>query len=284
MKKLLITLASILVIAWVALSVLSLGGENEAERLLYKALKAGQKMAANPDVVPPAVAAQVEKGLLTVLKRYPTSGVAVVAEMKLAEFYVFMKKYDKSIETLDNIIRNQKTNAIVSSQALFLKGGIFEKQNQWSKALAVYGILRDRYEETPLGLQVPIYIADYYARNAKTEEADRAYNDAITFYGRLSTKKKGTAVGYWSSEYLLKAYISIKRYEDAGRVLEEVLNSYPADFSYMQNLGAVEPIFVKQLNKPEKALEIYKSVAQKANDKRLKEMLQDKIEIMEKQK
>ena len=282
MKKTLITLSSLLVAVFIVLSIASSGGIYDAEKLLYSALRAGEKIMANPDVVPPSAARSIENKLQYIVKNYPGTPIAEIARMKIAEFYALTKNYDKAIEALDEVIYSSEKKLPELSQALFLKGNIYEKKNQWFKALAVYGTLRDRCKDTPLGLQIPLYVADYYTKNSMAAEAISAYNDAATFYDRVSKERRGTIVGYWASTYLVISYLNLKRFEDAGRVVEEIINSYPGTASYTQHLPSVEYIFVKQLKEPQKALGIYKSVQQKTNNAQLQAVLKKKISELEK--
>lgn len=282
MKRTLIILSSILIAVFIALSILSSGGTYDAEKLLYGALRAGKKIMANPDVVPPSVAIYIEKNLRHIVRNYPGTSVAETARMKIAEFYVLTKHYDKAIEALDDIIYSSEKNMPKLSHALFLKGNVYEKKNQWFKALAVYRTLRDRCEDTALGLQIPLYVADYYTKNSMAAEAIGAYNDAASFYKRVSREKRGTIAGYRASNYLASSYMNLKRFDDAGRVVEEIMNSYPSTASYTQHLPSVEYIFVKQLKEPKKALEIYKRVQQKTKNARLQAVLKKKISELEK--
>jgi len=40
-------------------------------------------------------------------------------------------------------------------------------------------ILKDKYYNTPLGLQIPLYIAQYYKNNDKFAEAEKEFNNLV---------------------------------------------------------------------------------------------------------
>lgn len=280
MKKTSFILIAILVAVYLILSALGSGGEYPAEKLLYSAIKANQKIIANPDVVPPALFASVEKKLQAVPEKYPKTNAAKSAHMVLAEFYLVNKKYDKSLQTLDTIIGLYKQDAGMLSKAYFLKGNIYEREGQWNKALKEYETVRDKYSETTLGFQIPIYIGNYYSSKGRDAEAARVYNEAVTFYGEIEKQNRSKGLGYLASAFLADSYMRLNKYEEAGKVIEDTIENYPSRMTYIQCLPKVEVIYVKKLQKPDKAIEIYSKVKEKTTDKKLKGFLDKKIETL----
>ena len=266
MKKVTLSLIAILVVVGISLSIISRGGEYAAERLFYRAIKASKKIAINPDVAPPRLVSSVEKDLKSVLEKYPDTNAAKAAHLALAEFYLSRKKYDEALSTLNDIIGTEDQSITILSRAHFFKGSLYEKQDQWDKALKEYMILRDTYTDTQLGLQVPIHIGRYYTVKGREAEADEAYREAVVFYEKLERDNRGKILGYAASTLLRETYISLRQYEQAGRVLEDTINNYPAQLTFVQQLPYVELIFVKALKRPEKAIEIYKNVKKKTKN------------------
>jgi len=281
MKKTVYVLIALLIIVYLLLSLLGRDNEYAAERALYRAAKAYQKIAVNPDVVPPAMFTAVEGQLKLILEKYPKTNAAKAAQFALAEFYNLNKKYDESINVLDTIINSAANNSILLSKAHFLKGNVYERQHKTGKASAEYAILRDKYKETPLGLKAPIFIGDCYARSEKYAEADKAYNEAANFYGKLEKDYRGKAVGYLASNFLLQIYAHLDKYNEAGKVIEDTIDNYPSEYTYSQYAPSVEAIFVKKLNNPAKAVEIYKRILEKSKDKRLKKVLGQRVGALE---
>ncbi len=284
MKKLLISLILILIVVGMALSVLGGRDEYAAEKLFYRAMMTHKKIVINPDVVPPKMVASVEKNLKAILERYPESRTAKAVPIALAEFYVMNKKYDKAIAALDMLIKAKDQDASLLSKAYFFKGAIYERQDQWDKALEEYKILRDEYTDTSLGLQVPLYIGRYYTKKSKEAEADKAYREAAVFYEKLEKDNEGKILGYVASSMLREAYINLGDYEQAGKIVEDTISDYPSQVTFVQQLPYVELIFVNKLKRPEKAIEIYKNVQEKTQDDKIKEILQDKISELEEEK
>ncbi len=198
--------------------------------------------------------------------------------MALAELYFIDKEYAKAHITLDEIIEIEGQDVPMLAKAHFFKGSIYEKQDQWEKALEEYAILQDRYANTTLGLQVPLYIGRYYDGKGRDAEADQAYRDAVAFYDTLARDNEGSMLGYAASNMLRESYVSLKNYEQAGKVIEDTINKYPSLQLITQQLPYVEILYVYALKRPEKAIEIYKNVQGMTENTQIIEVLQKKID------
>ncbi|MCX5666234.1 MAG: tetratricopeptide repeat protein [Candidatus Omnitrophica bacterium] len=284
MKKIIYLMLSVLIILGVALAMAGSGGEYAPEKLFYRAMKNNEKIAINPDVAPPKLLETVENGLKKLLEKYPNANIARDASMALAEFYIVNKNYDKAHPTIDKIMKKYAKDEAIFSAALFLKGRAYELQGNWPKALKEFETLRDKYTQIQIGMQIPIYIAKYYESKGREADTKRAYSDAVEFYQRLQRENSGKLLGYGASVFLLQTYILSEDYEQAGKVLEETLNKYMSQIAITQLLPQVENIYVKKLNRPEKAIEIYKSVIAKVKNKQFVQSVQKRITVLEAKK
>lgn len=277
MKKIIITLVMILVVSGVVLSLIS-DGEYAAERLFYRAMKNNAKILINPDVAPPVMLSNVENDLNKILTKYPKTDIIKTAQLTLAEFYIDTKKYPKALATLDQFISKYKDNPFIASKAQFLKGLVYEKQDNRDSAVKEYDLLTDKYANTPLGVQAPMYIARYYFRKQMQPEAEAAFSRAVSYYRGIEEQNRGKPLGYAASNLLIQAYAGLRQYEEAGRVVEDTINNYPLSLAVRDQLPNIELIYVRVLNKPNKAIEVFSSVKDKVKDARLKAFLGKKIE------
>lgn len=277
MKKIVYILISILILTSIVFSVLPGGREYAAEKLFFRADRAIRKIAANPDVVPPALRASAENNLRAILEKYPETNIAGNAQEALVQFYMLTKEYDKAISVLDEIINIPEQDNAILAKTYFIKGNVYEMQGQSDKALAEYRKVRDEYTDTPVGIQVPLYIGVYHKRSGREAQADSAYKQAVTLYTRIAKEDERKPVKYMASTLLAQTYINLKRYKEAGDVIEDIINTYPAPLTYRQHLPIVDFIFVKMLNRPEKAIEIYSGIKEKSTDANLNKMLKTRI-------
>lgn len=284
MKKLILILSGVLILIYGILAIISSQGDYLAEKLFYRAMKNYNKIMLNPEVVPPKMLATTENNLQKILKKFPESEIAKTAYMKLAEFYLINSNYEQTHATLDALINKYEQDIALASRAQFLKGVAYERQNQWPRALSEYMILRDKYTNTPLGLQIPFYIGNYYTAKGKAVEASIAYTEAALFYEKLETENRGKLLGYAAANLLIHTYMKLENYEKAGGLLEATLNNYPSLLAFSQQLPKVEQIFVHQLKNPQKAIEIYQSVRAKTDAAEIIKVIGERIAALEAEK
>jgi len=282
-KKTIWAMALVLITVYAVFAVIGARGEYSAEKLLYGAIKMNEKITANPDVVPPKLLNDIEKKMNKLLEKYPDTEVVKTANIKLAEFYIAYKKYDQALAQADKIIKKYEKNPAILSMAYFLKGVAYEKQDKWPSALKEYRTIRDKYTDTQLGMQMPIYIANYYSRKGREAQAKEAYGEAARFYEKIERENSKKALGYMASLFLIQTYIKADNVESAGRQVEETLNKYFSQMAIMQLLPLVESIIVTKLNEPNKAVEIYKTVLAKSKDEKFNKVLQKRIEELSKE-
>jgi tetratricopeptide (TPR) repeat protein len=284
MKQIVIVLIAVLIAVYVALSVLGSNSEYAAERLFYRAVKTNSRLAINPDVAPPAMLKAVENDLNRILKRFSGTNTAMAAHVALAEFYLSHKKYDQALAAINNCMGLYKHDVNILSRMQFLKGMAYEKQDRWDKALREYILLRDKYSTTSLGMQIPLYIGRYYLIKEMDGDAGDAYNKAIVFYKELEKKNRNNINGYAAANLLLRVYMDRRQYEKAGKTVQDIINNYPLMLSFRDQLPNIEIIYVKLLNRPEKAVEIFKSIQDKVKDPKIKEFLQKRMDLFVKSK
>ena len=278
MKKYIYILIVILFAAYLGFFLLNSKGEYRAEKLFYSAAQIKDKIASNPDVIPPALFSSAEKKLKTICEKYPKSKLAMPSRIMLIELYTLNKEHDKAIAVLDTILDTPKQSRDVLSNAHFAKGNIYEKQEKWDDALAQYQLLRNELNDTLHGLQMPLYIGDFHSRIKKQAQANEAYDNAVVFYKKIAVEDKGKVLGYMASALLEESYMRLGKFEEAGKAAQDTLNNYASSLTYMQYLPKIDFIYVKTLNNPSKAVDIYKGIMHKTNDPKLKKQLAKRIE------
>lgn len=284
MKKIILILIAILAGLYIVLAVLGSRGEYTAEKLYYDVIRAGNKIAANPDVVPPKLIDYIEVKMKTLLQKFPNSEVAKAVDIKLAEFYIGNKKYDPAIAHLDKVIKKYEKNRVMLSMAYFLKGVAYEKQDKWADALKQYHIVCDNYPDTQIGLQVPIYIGNYYIMKGRESDAKQAYDEAIQFYKKLEKENSNKPLGYMASLFAIQTYMRTDNFEAAAAGIEENLNKYSSPMTLGQMIPLIESVIVTKLNNPERAIAIYKSILEKSKDPRLNNALEKRIKQLSEKK
>ncbi|MFH0731618.1 MAG: tetratricopeptide repeat protein [Candidatus Omnitrophota bacterium] len=282
-RGIIFSLGLILIIVYILLTIYGQSPEYKAEKLFYRATKNIQKITQNPDVIPPKLFTSVENDLNKVIKNFSQTDVAKTAQMVLIEFYIATNKYDKAITGIDTVISKPGGDLATLSKAHFLKATVYEKQDKWSKALEEYTTLKDRYANTFLGLQAALYIANHYSKAGDAVRAEQSYAEAAAFYSKTEKDNKATALGYMAATLLVQSYVGLTKFEDAGKMVQDIINNYPSPSTFEQQLPAVEFIYVKTLKMPQQAIQIYSDMKEKAVDNRFKAILEKRIEALKKE-
>lgn len=284
MKKLIITLTLILIVVYGGLAAIGSGGEYAAEKLFHGAMKKAHDIVTNPDVAPPAQIASVEKQLKLLIKKYPGANITKFGHIGLLEFYTVTKKYEEALKEIEDIRRVYSSDPGILSTAQFAKGIVYERQDNWDRAVKEYKILEEKYPTTQLGIQIPLYIGKHYDSKGMYGEAGNTYRDAIAFYTGMKKNYSGKAIGYTASVLLIQTYLNLKDYESAGSATEDTLHKYASPAAFIQLLPLVQNIYVENLNNPKKAIELYEFVLTKTKDRRLEKILKQKIKLLEEKK
>jgi len=280
MKKIIFILIGILVGVYMILSIITSGKEYAAERLMFRAARSYAKIRANPDVAPPGMLISVEKDLRALISRYPETPSGRMAHLSLAEIYASTEKYDEAIGSLAAFIAATKDDVSSLSRAHFLKAIAYEKLDNWDKALEDLKVLQTVYVGTPIGMQVPIYIAQHHLRAGDLAGTKEAFKEAVIFYQKIKEKEKGTTIGYMASTFMIHAYLGLEEYTTAGAALEDIIKNYSTDMTFMQIIPYIDMIFLEKLNDPEKAKALYRHILDKAVDGRLKNAVKGKIDAL----
>lgn len=277
-RKVIFLIIAILAAVFVVLSILNIGSEYTAERLLYKTMSTYDTLPLLPHESYFGKQTFVEDNLRSIITKFPKGNSAKAAYLNLATLYMETKKYDEAISVTDEIMKKYGMDSFISSRAQFIKAVSYEKKGKWKKALEELTTLQHKYPETRFGLQVPFYVVRYYVENKKTAEANKSGEEAIAYYNEVKKEYKGKGFGYLASDLLMQTYITLKRYEEAGRALQNTFANYPVA---PQQLPYVELIFVDTLERPETAVTIYKFLLTKTKDAKLKNFLRERIKELE---
>jgi tetratricopeptide (TPR) repeat protein len=277
MLKLSSVLIVILAITFGFLYFADINGEINAEKMLYKGLKSYRKLQVNPEVAPAGMINRIEDIFGEVIDRYPESETAKTSRIKLLEIYFNHKKYDKAIALAEELIKKHPEDPVLLSRIQFIKIAAFELSENVDAALSELEILKQQYPDTPLGVQAPLYKALHFEKNKQINEATKAYREAAAYYENMAQERAGTIGGYVANLLLMQTHIKLKNYSEAGSLIEKIMEEYKAPQTIIQQLPYIEFVFVKKLNKPEKAIELYEDVKEMFDNEKMEKFLDGKI-------
>ena len=258
------------------------GDEYPAEKLYWKAGKFSGQIFRNPKGTP---SSQYEKAIAAfrkVVRKYPDSKNAREAQLKIGELYVAWENFPQAIKEFEKAIQKYPGNTILCSTAQFAIGACYEKQENWKEALVAYRKLFSDYKNTPLGIQVPLYIAQYYQRNEKNKEANKAFRQAIKDYKKIVKDHPNSKIAYVVQDYIVVCYGSLKQWRKAINSLEKFFKDYPESPKAAQSLLTIAGIYRNQLKEPQKAIAIYRQFLKEYPDSKLTHTVRKVLQESEK--
>lgn len=186
------------------------------------------------------------------ISKEPNNDVALV---KLAELYLYVRKYDQSMELLNRALKANKTNA----KAYFIKGYVFKEKGDTTKALSSFQTAIEQDQEyynaymqmgllfsarkNPLALQ---YYNNALNINPKSEEAiygigmffmeTGEYNKSIDQFTNLLKLNPKNTDAHFNLGYIHFKYLKV--YQQAIKHFNDAINADPnfAKAYYMRGL------------------------------------------------
>ncbi|MFH1593583.1 MAG: hypothetical protein ABID09_02670 [Candidatus Omnitrophota bacterium] len=266
MRRLVLSIIIVLSVIFAVLFKINMKGDFTAEKDFYNIKRSYSQMPRNPDATLVGNQAHIEKDLIQFIKKFPQTIAAKHAHLMLATLFLEKEKFAEAIALASYITKKYKEDATISSYAQFIKAQSYEIKKDWEKALDEYDILMYEYTQTSVGAKAPLYVARYYAQNDMPAEAQEAYKKAALFYDELEKKNRDSLLGLLYSNLLVATYVYLENFEEAGKVVEGAIVNYAQPAALAGLVDQVYDIFVRKLNRPEKAMEIYSGLLQKTQE------------------
>jgi tetratricopeptide (TPR) repeat protein len=283
MKKTLITLFGFLILAHMVLSIINAKSEYQAERAIWKVNREFAKISKDPTSVPEVSFEKVAKDYERFTKQYPKTVLTPIAHLLIGRVYATAGNYAKSREIYEEVAAKYKDKAEISSQAVFEISRTYFLEKKQQDVISTYVRIRDNYPFTEIGFQVPILIAEYYANIGDSEGSQKALNDAVDYYKKLSDKYKNSEVEFNALRSVAICYIAAKKWDKAVETLGQTF----IQFSDAKHLGggradrlikSINSISLARLKDYDLPIGIYeKFIAQNPKhpfNKKLEEMIQ----------
>ncbi len=281
MKKTLLSFIGVLVGLFFILTVLDLKGDYAVEEIIWNANKRLSEAARNPEVVPDKVFVQIADQYQKVISNYPKSKHAPIAHIFLGRVNLAKKDYETARQKFNVLFEKFPENKGICAEALSAIGSSYELQNNWPEALKVYERLKSNYPTTDLGLSVPLYIANHYAKNNQASDAQGAFSAAIAYYNKMAADNAETAVGLKSFQLLSNCYLAQKKWTDAVNVMGRILLKYPSPNVSVPMVKAVNAIVLTQIRDFDIAIQLYREFIDQNPESPLNKTLSEMIKAFE---
>lgn len=212
---------------------------------------------------------QTINALKKVVSGYPAWKKSAEIQFRIGEMYIARKDFDNARKELMEVVMNFPEQQELCAHAQFLIGSLFEKQGDWKEALHNYEELIERYPNTTVGLQVPLYIAHYYQRHNLKKESERTYADATHKYTNLIEKNPYSKLVPVIQYFVTLAYGRQEKWNELVDTLQRMVDKYPDAEVAPVTLYRMAAIYRDVLHNPDKAKDLYNKIILKYPNSRL---------------
>jgi TolA-binding protein len=213
------------------------------------------------------------------LSKYANSEQSVDVQFRIAGLYALQKNYTSSLEQLHKIIAAYPKQTELCARAQFTIGLVYQEQGKWDIAEKELRKVEQEYPKTVQALQVPIYIAGYYADKKQDAVASREYQRAITVYQTLIKKYPKSRIGLVARELVARAYGGQKQWDKAIAELETLRRDYPKDESSVVALYSIGLIY-EEMKQNDHAVSTFTKFLQEYPGHQLTTQAKDRIKSL----
>jgi TolA-binding protein len=226
------------------------------ERKYYRAQKQAEKIFLNSKSSPSNEVERVVSMLEGFADKYPNTTFSVDAQFLVARIYLVKEEYEKSRGKLRQIMSKYPNSGILNSEALFLIGNTYERQDKWDQALNEYRILMEEYATAPKGLSTPMYIIQHYKEKFQPEKMRSAVDDAIFRYNGLIQKFPNSTVAVQSYALISASYRVISDWANSIKTLNTMVEKFSGKINMDSVLMDIALIYKKELRDSAKSKEV----------------------------
>lgn len=276
MKKALSLFCLILLAVYGVLTFLGAKSPYIAERHFWKARALAQKIVQSPETTPPFLFEQSRQRFEQIIRDYPQNKALVKESLLgIAGLFIHEKKYQEARDFIYNARKKYSDDKAFEVRTQFLLGFSYEKAGNWDSAAKEYRVLQDRYPESRLGLEVPLYIARHDAKQ-DSEKSAGSYETAAAHYRQLIQTRQDP-VKYFAMAYLLTGYDEQKKWDKVLEVIKEIIVTYPK--LLRPYIPKVE-MLARKLKQPQQAITVYEAFIQSHPKHKDAPFLKKRIELL----
>jgi TolA-binding protein len=242
------------------------------ERKFWYTQKQANSIFKNPHTSPPQELERIISVLNDFIKKFPDNKLSVQQEFTIGRLYIVKEQYKEARSYFEKVIAKHSAENSICSDALFLIGNSYQLENKWNMALESYKKIMAQYPTTSKGLDVPLYIANYYETKYQPEKMIEAYKEAIGYYNNLAAKYPDTLFGFIVSSMSAQCYVALKDWARAIESFNALIAKYKDKVSVDQALMNLSIIYKEELKDKDKAKEYLEKLNKDYPKSRFKSM------------
>lgn len=137
-----------------------------------------------------------------IVEKYPGWERSASVQLMVGWMYASRGEFGKAREELEWLCMYFPRQYVLCSRAMYLKALTWEKQGNESNAVRAFKRVSELYPLTEAGLRAPFHICEYYLRQGKKKEYERAREWAAGRYKYVMASGPGEHVAAAAGTYL----------------------------------------------------------------------------------
>jgi len=168
--------------------------------------------------------------------------LAAQAEFSIGRLYLVKSLYGYARSQFAQIAKKYHKSVLIVSECVFLTGRSYQLEGNKDAAISEFSKLMRESPLTPRGMQMPVYIAQYYQSRHEPEKAQEAFGQAVAHYQRLAEKNPSSKAALQSYSAIANCYSAMRDWNGVVQTLETVAEKFkgkvPLDGVYF-NLAVI---------------------------------------------
>ncbi len=270
-----------MVVLALGLAICSGCGPELTGKRLYMEAKEQLASIQDPAKASKELIAKPIQGFERVVQRAPGTVWAARADVTLGSLYASRGEYDRAQEAFARLTKDCGTYLDLCGTARLGIAKIYEAQNRWDQAIAMYDELAKQHPWAGPGLAAPLYVAGLYHDHGDEQAAKAAYERAAQFYVERVPQAPTAALKAQAQEYLISIYQRLHQWDKAIAALQELLQE-PDGVDKPRVLMEIAAIYERDLKDASKAQDVYSEIVAKYPEDAMAEGARQRLEELKK--
>lgn len=231
------------------------------ERLFWHAQRLSAPIAANPGQAGPEQFARATEAFQEIVRKMPGTTWAAKSLAAIGSLQAMQQRFGEAMESYHAVLRDYGHERDTCLQTRIALAKLYELQNDWDRALAMYKELAVMHPWSRAALETPLYIGQWYEQHQDPARAEAAYRSAVSSYDRLLQDAPTNELTAQAKAYLALAHQELGQWQQSITILEELVKS-PSGSTRPLALLTLGSLYQAKARRPEKAEAAYSVLAE----------------------
>ncbi|MBN2009288.1 tetratricopeptide repeat protein [candidate division KSB1 bacterium] len=200
------------------------------------------------------------------ISSYPENPEIAKAYLGKGNIKLSQKLYNNARENFQAVLNMPRIDNNSAIQAQLAIASSYEMEGNWQKALNEYQWVINNFPKSLQSIQIPLYIADHYAKQNEVKLAQQSYENAIQQYQHTIDLYPNTPLAATAQDHMAMCYIRQEKWSDAIEALTNLSQTPIPPQSLVNTLLTLGSIYEEKLSDYANAISSFKAIITKFPD------------------